>query len=277
MMRRPLTTLVVVASCGVLVLGAGLAVAIEAGGGARAKSVAAEPLSRSWPVRMSAAPDDLTLAEVVFREPTRGQRIAGSSLHAGVEAPFGDDYVAAAVLRLPAQGASRVLVVLVNRPSPLLDPGSVTVRLTAPRVLAAPLVLKSADLLSRSAVTRKPALCAPALHGSALDVAQVRMLRTRGRMLAGFSAASVVAQAYDLVCGLPHDSSFAQAIEGPTAAPSPAPPEISPPTPTPPPPVGKVPGEGCVPTPGYACPASSRGGPRAPVAAGWGRTATGAH
>jgi hypothetical protein len=273
MMRRPLTTLTLV-TCGVLVLGAGLAVAIETNATARLKSGATASVRRSWPVSMSAAPSDLTLAEISFHEPRHGQRISGTSLQLTVGAPLGDDYLAAATLRLPTSSVVRVLVLLLNRPSPLLDPASVGVRLTAPRALGAPLVVKIADPLSRSAAARSLALCNLAPYGAALSASELRTLRSRGEGLAGFDAASALAQAYDLVCGLPYMSSFAQAVAGsssapgPAPAPAPSPPEPTPPTPSPTPPVGKVPGEGCVPNPGYACPAAHRGSARAAVVAG---------
>jgi hypothetical protein len=268
MMRRPLTRLILLVTCGALVLGGGLFAAIEASAGAAVKRGAAASLGRSWPVGMSAAPDDLTLAEANFHEPTRGQRITGSSLQVSVRAPFGDDYLAAAAPRLPTSGALRVFILLINRPSPLEDPASVSMRLTAPRALGAPLVLRSVDPLSRPAGARKPVLCDLSPHGSALSAPELLTLRSRGQALAGFSGASAVAQAYDLACGLPHSSSFAQAVEGQPASVSPTPPESSPPAPSPTPPVGKLPGEGCVPTPGYACPAAAGGRPRAAVVGG---------
>lgn len=239
MMRRPLTTLILMLTCGVLLLGAGLAVAIESGVGPRvARSGAHDEAvgaaarlstTSSWPVRMSAAPNDLTLAEASFREPRSGQRISGSSLRVNVGSPFGGDYLVAATLQSHTKGVLSVLAVLVNRPSPLLDPVAVTVGLIAPRALAAPQVLESADPLSRSADARTPALCDLPVHGSALGASQLRALRTPS------------------------------------------------PVPSPTPPVGKVPGEGCVPTPGYACPAAFGGGSRAVVLVGWGPAASGAH
>ncbi len=272
MMRRPLTRLILLVTCGVLVLGGGLFAAIEASAGAAVKRGVEASLGRSWLLRMSAAPNDLTLVEVSFREPWRGRRIPGSSLRVSVGSPFGDDYLAAAALRLPTRGILRVLVVLVNRPSPLLDPVSVRVGLTAPRELGAPLVLESVDPLSRPAGARTPALCDLALHGSALSAPELLTLRSRGQALAGFSGASAVAQAYDLGCGLPHSSSFTEAVASSPGSVSPTPPESNPPVPSPvpspTPPVGKLPGEGCVPTPGYACPAAFDGRPRAAVVAG---------
>jgi hypothetical protein len=281
MMRRPLTTLMLVVTCGTLALGAAVAVAIEASAGAGASpGRAASSERRSWPLTMSAAPDDLTLAEVSFRSATHGQRISVSSLQVTVSSPFGDDYFVVATPRLPTSGIPRVLVLLVNRPSPLLDPVSVSARLTVQHALGAPLVLRSTDPLARSAGAHTPALCNLPLHGAALSASGLRPLHSRGPALAGFDAASALAQAYDLVCGLSYASSFAQAVEHSPASSPPTPPESSSPTspaPAPTPPVGRVPGEGCAPTPGYACPAAFRSRSRAAVGEGQPRAAAGAY
>ncbi len=271
MMRRPLTTLTLAATCAALVLGAALAVAIgEAGTRAGASRADAASGERTWPLSMSAAPDDLALAEVSFGRAARGQGISARSLQVAVRAPFGDDYLLAAAPRLRAAGVPRVLVLLVNRPSALLDPVFVHLRLSARRALGAPRVRTLVDPFTRSAAAHAPALCNLALHGAALSASQVRPLYSRGSALAGFDAASALAQAYDVVCGLPHAASFEQAVEGSPAPPSPISPgppapSPSPPAPSPPPPVGKLPGEGCVPAPGYACPAAVESAPRAAV------------
>jgi hypothetical protein len=279
MMRRSLTTLILLVICGVLVLGAAVAVAIEASAGDGIERGATASRARIWPVSMSASPNDLALAEASFREPGRGQRISGRALRVSVGSPFGDDYLAAAALRIPPQGILRVLVVLVNRPSPLLDPVSVSVGLSAPRALGVPLVLKSVDPLTRSAGARRPALCNLALHGSALSASELLTLHSRGQALAGFSGAGAVAQAYDLGCGLPHSSAFTQAVASSPVSVSPTPPESNPPAPapSPTPPVGKLPGEGCVPTPGYACPEAFKSRPRVALGEGQPRLAPGAH
>jgi hypothetical protein len=269
MMRRPSTRLILVATCAVLVLGAAVAVALAAGGRAirgAARAARVAPITE-WPLVMSAAPDDLALAQLSFRHAARGYSASDSSLRVAVSSPFGDDYLVAAALRPPTRGVSRVLVLLVNRPSPLLDPVSVRVRLTGPRALGTPRVLRLANPLVRPAAARAPALCDLPLHGSPLSASQLRPLGSRGAPLGGFGAADAVAQAYDLACGLAHASSFARAI-----APAPAPLPPSPPTtttPTPPspttpsplPPV-RLPGEGCEPRPGYACPAAVGGASR---------------
>jgi len=277
MMHRPLTKLTLAVTCGALVLGALLAIAIAAGasGGAGAKRGAAASITRTWLVSMSAAPDDLALVEVSFPRAARGQRISASSLHVAVGTPFGDDYLVAAALRLPTPGVPRMLLLLVNRPSPLLDPVSVRVRLIARHALGAPLMRTSADPLTRPASAHARNMCNLALHGSALAASELRSLHSRGQGLTGFDAADAVAQAYDLVCGLSVASSFEQAVEESGAPSSPTPPESPSPPPSPAPPVGRLPGEGCKPEPGYACPAAvghapaaAVGGASAPTAAG---------
>jgi hypothetical protein len=274
MMSRPLTRLILLVTCGALVLGAALAVAIEASAGAGARQGAAAAGRRNWPVNVSAAPGDLTLAEVSFHQPRHGRRISGSSLRLTVGAPFGDDYLAAATPRSPTSSVLRVLVLLVNRPSPLLDPVTVHLRLAAADALATPLVLRGANRLSQPAGAPAPALCNLAVHDAGLSAAGLRALGSRGQPLAGFDATGALAQAYDLTCGLPYASSFTQAVAGSSGSSSPNPPESTTSTPTPPvtppptPPVGKVPGEGCVPTPGYACPAAFESRSEAVVIAG---------
>jgi len=244
MMRRPLTTLMLVALFGSLAL---LTAWTATGGlapsaGARS-SGARLPALRSWQLTMSPAPGELSLAEIEFNRAGR-RRISPRSLQVAVRGPFGDDYLAAGATQLGGAAAPRALVLLVNRPSPLEDPVSVHLRVTALGSLGAPVVRTLADPFSRAAGARTPALCDLPEHGSALSASELLPLHTRGQPLAGFDAASALAQAYDVVCGLPSLSSFAQAVEQPGAPSSPAPA----------PPVGKLPGEGCVPTHGTACP-----------------------
>jgi hypothetical protein len=247
MMRRPSTTLLLVVTCAALLLAAALAVATAAGtssGTAAGRDDAASV--RSWPLSMTAAPDDMTLAEVSFQKATHGQQLSGSSLQVAVGTPFGDDYLAAGAVRLATASVPRLLVLLVNRPSALLDPVSVHVRLTASAALAQPVVRSLANPLTRAAGAPTPALCELPLHGSPLSASEVRPLHTRGQPLAGFDPAAALAQAYDVVCRLPYASAFKQAVAQPSAPSAPAPP------------IGKLPGEGCVPAPGYACPAAYR-------------------
>ena len=269
MMRRPLTELTLVAMCGGLALLAGCA---DGATSARTASVGAsrEPrpaATRTWTITLSPAPGDLALAQIAFRGSARGARVTSTSLQVAVSGPFGDDYLASAAVRLP--GSPRALVLLVNRPSPLLDPVDVRLRVTARRTLGTPVVSRLSDPFARPATAPRPSLCDLQLHGGALSASQLSALRSRGEPLAGFAGAGAVAQAYDAVCSLPFASSFEQDVTRPAGS--------SPPVPTPTPPVGKLPGEGCVPRPGYACPGAVESSPPAASAAGRRRTAAGAH
>jgi hypothetical protein len=157
-------------------------------------------------------------------------------------------------------------VLLVNRPSPLEDPVTVRLRESARRSLGEPVLRRLSDPLTRPPAL-PPALCGLPLHGAALSGAGLHVLHLRGQAIAGFDAPAALAQAYDLACGLPHSSDFAQAIgaaagndcplpaktEGTLCCPAnaicaqpptaPAPPQPEPPACTP-----------CQQRPGYACP-----------------------
>ncbi len=263
MMRRPLTTLVLAGACGLIALAAvaALGAGLVRGGGSHAGRAAVQPGSRTWPLTLSPAPDDLALAQVSFPARGRGRPPKGS-LRLAVSGPFGADYLAAATPRLATPGAARALVLLVNRPSALEDPASVHLRFAAWRSLGAPAMHTFEDPFARAGSVATPALCDLPVHGSPLAGSELRVLSSRGTALAGFGAVGAIAQAYDLACGLPYAGAFKQAVEGPSSvsspppapAPSPAPsPPVSP-TPSPAPPVGKLPGEGCKPEPGYYCP-----------------------
>jgi hypothetical protein len=254
MMRRSMTTLTLVAVCGsltLLVAGA-VAVAMTLVSGPRAAHASA---TRSWITTLSPAPDDLALAQITFPAAAR-RRLSSQTLHVAVSGPFGDDYLAAgAVSPSFTPGLARVLVVLVNRPSPLDDPVHVRLRISAGRSLGAPAVRTLADPLARSASAPRPALCDLRLHGRALVGSQLRSLGSRGSALAGFDAAGAVAQAYDVACGLPFANAFEQAIAPSPGGESTTPTSPAPtPGPEPRPPVGRLPGEGCEPRVGYACP-----------------------
>jgi hypothetical protein len=262
MMRRPLTKPTLVALCGLLAALALVAWAVDsavAPGAGAPRSSDHAAATRTAHVSLSPAPDDLALAELSFPG-AAGRRLSRRSLQVTVSGSFGDDYLALAAPLLATSGAPRALVLLVNRPSPLLDPVSVRLLIAAPRSLGAATVRSYADPLTRTAGARAPALCNLPLHGTALRASQLLTLHARGQSLSGFDAASAVAQAYDVVCELPHASSFEQAVQH-SAPPSPTPVAPEPPTPTPTPtvptpvpPIGKIPGEGCEPRPGYACP-----------------------
>ncbi len=251
MMRRPLTKPMLVAVCGSLVFLAGCA---AGAGGAKSASLGARhdpprAATRTWTITLSPAPDDLALAQIAFRGAAPTARVTGASLQVAVSGPFGDDYLASSAVRLP--GGPRALVLLVNRPSPLEEPVDVRMRVTALRKLGTPVVSRLADPFVRSASAPRPGLCDLPLHGVALSPSQLSPLRSRGAPLAGFAGTNAVAQAYDVVCSLPFAGSFEQAVTH-SGAGSTSP--VPSPQPPPAPPVGKLPGEGCVPAPGYACP-----------------------
>jgi hypothetical protein len=206
-MRRALApTLIAIAFLGLLVPRAVLA-------GAR-QTTHSRAATRTWPLRLAPVPNDLALAEIRFPHAGRRQ-LTGTWLKVAVRPPFGDDYLVLATPRTGAFDATpEALVLVVNRPSPLLDPEHVGLSLIAHKRLAG------------HAVT------------------------------GGLRAAAAVAQAYDVVCGLPYEASFGHLVAG--AAPPPAP---SPPAPTPTPPVTPPPPSPgpprcapCNPSPGYACP-----------------------
>lgn len=217
---------------------------------ARSKPRASE---HSWGLQLTPAPDDLALAQISFphvaRPPSR------RNLQAAVSGPFGDDYVAlAAVAHSATPGVARALVLIVNRPSPLLDPFSVHLRLTAHGALGNSTTSVRENPFTSSSPASRPALCDLA-HGQALGATQLSRLDSRGAPLSGFDAANAVAQAYDVVCSLPYASAFKAAVESSGGgSPSPEPtPQPEPPTPQPPLP-GPPHCTPCDPRPGYACP-----------------------
>ncbi|HTA32914.1 MAG TPA: hypothetical protein VK721_05765 [Solirubrobacteraceae bacterium] len=272
MMRRPLTTLALVATCGLLALGAIALASGRSAGSETARARQAGVAMRAWRLGLSAAPGDLALAEISFAN-ADGTRLERRSLQVAVSGPFGDDYLATAVLHPATKRGPAALVLLVNRPSPLLDPVAVALRISARRSLGAPTVRRLANPFARPAGAPAPSLCDRQRH-AALSASSLSVLGTRGSTLEGFGAAGAVAQAYDAACGLPYASSFKQAVERSGApgqeAPTPAEPvsPTPPATPTPGPPVGKIPGEGCRPAAGRACPGAVAGAaPRAAAGA----------
>ncbi|HUB72906.1 MAG TPA: hypothetical protein VL979_02565 [Solirubrobacteraceae bacterium] len=239
--------------------------------GAHGRAVARS--TRSWTLTLSAGVGELTLAEVSFPGAARAAPSA-RALRMTVAGPFGADYLAAASLRAPPGGARRALVLLVDRATPLMDPVYVHVRVRSPRSLGSQRVAKAADAFAPARGTARRALCGLTPRGVALGASRLAPIAARGTAVGGFDAAAAVAQAYDVACGLPRSAAFERAVRGAGAGGSP--PEA---------PVGKLPGEGCRPRPGYACPLAQEGGrlagpgaaPR-PAAAGARRpAAAGAH
>ena len=266
-MRRALITLTLVATCGLVALGVAAAVTGKRTRDARGSASSGAPRAgadvgpRTWSVSMSPRAGDLALAEIGFNGAGR-RRLSPRSLRVAVSGPFGDDYLASATPRALTSKGPTAFVLLVNRPSPLLDPVTVRLRITAPRALGAPVVRQLADPFTRSAGEPRPALCDLRGHGQALTGSQFNALGSRGTPLVGFAATSAVAQAYDVACGLPYASAFKQAVEGspaPTGSSPSQPASPNPPAPTPAPPVARLPGEGCRPTPGRACPGAAAG------------------
>ncbi len=297
MMRLCLASLALLAACGSQAFGDAPSGAVEreSAGLAGAARAGARPPERVWSVTLSPAPGDFSLIEIGFHG-ARRRAISSRSLQLAVHGPFGDHYLAAAAWRSRATGTAGALVLVVNRPSPLIDPVGVHLRISARRALGRAFVWRITDPLSRPTGGLTPALCNLPQGGASSGAAGLHALGSHGPALAGFSTASAVAQAYDLVCGLPYASSFRVVVgggcpSGSGAAPvaalccppnaicatAPSPPASPSPSPAPPasPPPGCAP---CNPPPGYACPLVPA--PNvcvAPVSGGARRAAAGAH
>ncbi len=197
------------------------------------------------------APNDLELLEIGFPRTSMRRRLSQRDLLLLVTSSFGDDYLALATVGTAPSHAPRALVLVVNRPSALLDPVHVALRLYSSRALGRPRVFTLTDPFGVPHVGLTPALCDLPLHGGAsLAASSLGWLRTRGAPLGGFSPTAAVAQAYDVACSLPHEAAFAESVTGQAPVPTPAPP-----VPTPSPPAPSPPGcTPCNPAPGYACP-----------------------
>jgi hypothetical protein len=242
-----------------------------------AYSAQASPSRRAWNMIVSPAAGDLVLVQISFHR-RHAEAVLEHSLHVSISGAFGEDYLVVAAPRLGTASTARALILVIDRPSPLLDPLSVHLRLSARRSLGAALVRRVTDPLTRPAGHPSPALCDLLPHGGAVSGSGLHALGSRGAPLAGFGAADAVAQAYDAACELPYASAFKQAVEPsngtcPTAAvPSGAlccpataicaVPPGSPPAPTPSPAPAPTPEPPrctpCDPPPGYACPLAAR-------------------
>jgi hypothetical protein len=219
---------------------------------------AASPLvpARGWQVTLSPAPDDLSLLQIRFPR-SDGRRLDSRSLRARALQPFGSDYLALAALR--GKGKDDIaLALLVDRPSALLDPASVRLRLKAWRGLGLPRMTRLTDPFARSASAPRPALCDLPLHGRAASAADLLALGSQGAALTGLDVAGAVSEAYDAACGLAPATAFEQAVEcsagSPACCPVGDPCPLPPPTPTPAPPHCAP----CDAKPGYACPLAAR-------------------
>jgi hypothetical protein len=277
MMRVALASLALLTTCCSTSVSVAMAGTIHATGSVAALAHQADPAGRAWSMTVSPAPGDLALVQVGFHR-RHAEGVLERSLHVSVSGAFGDDYLVVAAPRLGTASTARALILVINRPSSLLDPLSVHLRLSARRSLGAALARKVTDPLTRGAGHPSPALCDLPPNGRAVSGSGLHALGSRGAPLAGFGAADAVAQAYDAACGLPYATAFKQAVEPssgacPTAAapggalccpataicavPPGSPPAPTPspvPTPTPEPPRCTP----CDPPPGYACPLAAR-------------------
>jgi hypothetical protein len=272
MMRSRWGSLVLLTACGSLAFAgcaAGATRAPESTDAHASRSPVRVP-TRTWNVTVSPMPDDLALAEISFHPTAPRQAISGRTVRVSATAPFGDDYMAYAAPVSKTDGWLRLLVLVVNRPSPLADPVDVHLRVTARSTLGKPVVWTLSSPLAHPNRSLTPALCDLPFHGSSLGASGLRALGSRGASLPGFGVASSVAQAYDVACGLPYESAFVHDVAHPSNVPGA-------PVPAPGPPVGKLPGEGCVPAPGYACPGAVSNASPGTAAEGSRRAPAGAH
>jgi hypothetical protein len=183
--------------------------------------------TRAWKESVVApAQFDLSLAEVRFGRPARGARARASrgagSIRVALRGPTGLNYVAAAVTRSGVSGGSRVLVLVVNRrPRGSLAPDLARIGLTvtAARRLGAAVVSQVSDPFTRARIGLTPALCDLPTRGASLAAGEIRSVLSRGVALTGFSAATAIAQAYDVVCRRPYEQAFRQAVS-PTSPPA---------------------------------------------------------
>jgi hypothetical protein len=288
MMRLHVSWLVALAACASLLLGA------ASTSGARATTSSSTANWRTLTLSVSPAPSDVALVEVGFRGTVGRQRISKADLTLAVGSPLGDDYLAVVGVGSAPSRSPRALVLVVNRPSALLDPASVLVRLRSTRALGSAVARRLLDPFTRPRPGQTPALCNIPLHGAkGLPASMLVPVRSRGAALIGFGMASAVAQAYDVACGLPYQPAFARAIgqagagactpvgalccppnaicARPPGAPTPAPPAPAPAPPGPAPPACTP----CKPPPGQACPLAAPSVCIAPAADGTRRLTTG--
>jgi hypothetical protein len=200
------------------------------GASAGVTALAAGPLDRSWPVTVSPSPGDVSLVEIAFPHAGSG-KVSAATLDVRAPAVFGSDYLAVAAVH-PALGAARALVLVANRPSPLLDPAHPALEVRARRILGQPAVLGLQNLFARTDSAPKPPVCDLSLHGAPLSAGGLSVIGGSGSALTGLGGAEALAQAYDIACGLANPGTLHQALSPPAGG-------------------GCTP---CDPAPGYACP-----------------------
>jgi hypothetical protein len=228
-----------------------LLIALVAAGQAGATAQGGAP--RTFTVALSATPHDATLLQIRF--PHGGHRaLSPKVLRVQVVGAFGDDYLALAAPRKTGRRGPEALLVIANRPSALLDPAAVHLRISARASLGKPVLAHLSNLLDSDYAHPPNGLCTLTLGADPLDPAVVTPLAHRGTAVTGFSAARAVAAAYDAACTSSADAqSFKNALAaqpgvspgscGSACEPAPAPPVPVPPGCTP-----------CNPAPGFACP-----------------------
>jgi hypothetical protein len=231
---------------------------------ARSASVGRE---RSARIALAPAPGELALAFVRFPHARRHARLSTRALQVGAAGPFGDDYLAAAAMRVRAGRSPVALVLLVNRVTAVLDPASVSVHVRSARGLGVPasavLANPFAGALGELAASKNAAAPPCGLTTGAAPMAAGALTTPveRGSALPGFDAQVALAEAYDAVCGLadPGAPAFERAVHPSTCAPGLlcCPPNaICATPPSEPQPPGCVPP--CKPQQGHACPLQAR-------------------
>jgi hypothetical protein len=230
-------------------------------------------LSRSTLLTLSPAPGDLVLA--VLRFPGSGRHTLGPhTLRLAFAGLRGEDYLAVAAVARPPHGGARALVLLVNRPTAVLDPAHVRLRARWSAALGGLSARNATDVLARSGSPRSTALCGLTRSGRALGASALRALSHGGSPLGSFSPGTALAAAYDATCGLAYPLAFKQAVQGSSGGcgttatrsgalccppnamcvpgPEPVPQPAPEPSPGPPNPEPRCPP--CNPRPGTACP-----------------------
>lgn len=139
MMRSRSASIVLSVALISLLLGAGNAIGSAPVRGAHVQAWRALKLSAD------PTPNDLELLEIGFPRTAVRRRLSQRDLVLLVTSSFGEDYLAMATVGTAPSHAPRALVLVVNRPSALLDPVHVALRLYSSRVLGQPRVFTLTD------------------------------------------------------------------------------------------------------------------------------------
>jgi hypothetical protein len=286
MMRPRQASLVLLAISATTLLGGALTDTSGAASGA------SKGAWRTVMASVSPTQNDLALLQIRFSATRGRQRITNRNLKLALGLPIGSDYITLATLGHGLSRSPKALILIVDRPSALLDPAVIRLRVRSSRALGKPRVWTLVNPFTHPSAGLTPALCDLPLGGAAALAAPVlRTLSSQGAGLTGFDSTAAVAQAYDVVCGLPYEASFAQAVTHASSGvcfPSGAlcclpnggcaSPPIPTPAPTPPTPVPSPPGcAPCNPAPGYACPLARASVCAAGISSGARRASLGSH